>query len=73
MQHTACNMLGVDRPLEEFFTGEMHCCNFINQDSTFLQPSTIYETKTKEDSVLPKPNPTEVPLNTSQETNQPQE
>ena len=38
-----------------------------------MQPSTIYETKTKEDSILPEPNPTEVPLNTSQETNQSQE
>ena len=28
---------------------------------------------TKEDSILSEPNPTEVPLNTSQEINQPQE
>ena len=46
---------------------------FINQDLTFLQPSTIYKTKTKEDTLLPEVNPTEVPLNASQETNQPQE
>ena len=62
-----------DKQLEEFLIREIHCCNFINQDLTFLQPSTIYKTKTKEDSILPEPNPTEVPLNTSQETNQPQE
>ena len=62
-----------DQQLEEFLIGEIHCLNFINQDLTFLQPSTVYETKTKEDSILPEPNPTEVPLNTSQETNQPQE
>ena len=46
---------------------------FINQDLTFLQPSTIYETTIQEDSILPEPNSTEVPSNTSQETNQPQE
>ena len=62
-----------DKQLEEFLIGAIHCHNFINQDLTFLQPSTIYETTTKEDSILPEPNPTEVPLNTSQETNQPQE
>ena len=62
-----------DKQLKEFLIGEIHCHNFINQDLTFLQPSTIYETKTKEDNILPKPNPAEVPLNTSQETNQPQE
>ena len=62
-----------DKQLEEFLIGEICCHNFINQDLTFLQPSTIYETKTKKDSILPEPNPTEVPLNTSQETNQPQE
>ena len=62
-----------DKQLEEFLTGKIHCHNFINQDLTFLQPSTIYETKTKEDSILSEPNPTDVPLTTSQETNQPQE
>ena len=61
-----------DKQLEEFLIGEIHCHNFINQDVTFLQTSTIYET-TQEDSILPEQNPTEVPLNTSQETNQPQE
>ena len=61
------------KQLEEFLTGEIHCHNFINQDLTFLQPSTIYETATQENSILPEPHPTEVPLNTSQETNQPQE
>ena len=62
-----------DKQLEEFLIGEMCCCNFINQDLTFLQPSTIYKTTTQEDSILPEPNPSEVPLNTPQETNQPQE
>ena len=62
-----------DKQLEEFLIGEIHCHNFITQDLTFLQPSTIYKTKPKEDSILPEPNPNEIPLNTSQETNQPQE
>ena len=30
-----------DKQLEEFLIGEEHCHNFINQDLTFLQPSTI--------------------------------
>ena len=38
-----------------------------------MQPSTIYEATTQEDSILPESNPTEVPLKTSQETDQPQE
>ena len=53
--------------------GEIHCCNIINQDLTFLQPSTIYQTTKTEDSILLESNPTAVPLNTSEETNQPQE
>ena len=61
-----------DKQLEEFLIGKICCCNFINQDLTFLQPSTIYETTTNEHSILLEPNPTEVPLNTSQVTNQPQ-
>ena len=50
-----------DKQLEEFLKGEIHCHDFINQDLTFLQPSTIYETTIQEDSILPEPNPTEVP------------
>ena len=62
-----------DKQLEEFLTGEIHCHNFINQDLTILQPSTIYKATTQEDSIVPESNPTEVHLNTSQETNYPQE
>ena len=62
-----------DKQLEEFLIGEIHCHNFIDQDLTFLQLSIIYETTTQEDSILPEPNPIEVHLNTSLETNQPQE
>ena len=38
-----------------------------------MQPSKIYEATAQECSILPESNPTEVPLNTSQEINQPQE
>ena len=38
-----------------------------------MQTSTIYEATTQEDSILPESNPTEVPSNTSQEIDQPQE
>ena len=62
-----------DKQLEVFLIGEEHCHNFIDQDLTFLQPSTIEEATTQEDSIPPESNPTEVPLNTSQEINQPQE
>ena len=55
-----------DKKLQEFLIGEVRCHNFINQDLTFLQPSTIYETTTQEDSILPEQNPIEVPLNPSQ-------
>ena len=58
-----------DKQLDDFLIGEIHCHSFINQDLTFLQPSTIYETTIQE----PEPNSTEVPSNTSQETNQTQE
>ena len=62
-----------DKQLEEFLIGEIHFCNLINQDLTFLQPSTIYEATKQEDSILQEPDPSEVPLNASQEINQPQE
>ena len=62
-----------DKQLEEFLIGEICCHNFINQDLTFLQPSTIYKTTIQEDSILPELNSTEAPSNTSQETNQTQE
>ena len=32
-----------DQQLQEFLDREECCCNFINQDLTFLQPSTIYQ------------------------------
>ena len=36
--------------MQEFLDGEEHCCNFINQDLTFPQLSTIYHTTDAEDN-----------------------
>ena len=60
-----------DKQLEKFLIGEECCHNFINQDLTFLQPSTVYKATIQGNSILPESNPTEVPLNTSQQFNQP--
>ena len=62
-----------DKQLEEFLIGEECCHNFINQDLTFLQPSTVYEAATQEDTITPESNQTNVSLNTSQQIGQPQE
>ena len=43
-------LLYQDQQLQEFLDGEEHCCNFIIQDLTFLQPSIVYETKASDDS-----------------------
>ena len=51
---------------------EGHCQNFINQDLTFLQPSVIHASQTKEDNILPKRNTIAVPLIATQENNSPQ-
>ena len=39
-----------DQRLQEFLDREECCCNFINQDLTFLQPSTIYQMTASDDS-----------------------
>ena len=36
--------------MQEFLDREEHCRNFINQDLTFLQPSTIYQMKDTDDN-----------------------
>ena len=36
--------------MQEFLDGEEHSCNFISQDLTFLQPSTIYQMTASDDS-----------------------
>ena len=58
-----------DKHFQGFLRGEIHCQNFINQDLTFLQPSVLYVTQPKEDSILPEAITTEVPSITPQESN----
>ena len=36
--------------MQEFLNGEECCCNFINQDLTFLQPFMVYEMTASDDS-----------------------
>ena len=43
-------MVYQDQQLQEFLDGEEHCCNFINQDLTFLQLSAIYHVTDVEDN-----------------------
>ena len=56
-----------DRELEEFLRGEIHCQNFINQDSTFLQPSIIHAPRQKGMKTPPEGNTTEIlPIETTE-------
>ena len=73
LQISDAPILHRDKQLQEFLIGEEHCRNFINQDLTFLQPSTVYEATTQEGTIPLESNQTDVPLNTSQQFNQPQE
>ena len=41
-----------DQQLQEFLNGEEHCHNFINQDLSFLKPSTVYYMTDAEDNQL---------------------
>ena len=62
-----------NKQLEEFLKGEIHCQNSINQDLTFLQPSEIHVSQTKEDSISPEKNTIAVSPIATQENNSPQE
>ena len=62
-----------DQQLQEFLIGEERCHNFINQDLTFLQPSTVYETTEMDDSISMALGLTDISVITVQENNQPQE
>ena len=73
LQISEAPILHQDKQLEEFLIGEECCRNFINQDLTFLHPSTVYETTTLEDNLSLASDSTEVSLNTVQEITQPQE
>ena len=62
-----------DKQLEEFLRGEICCQNFINQDLTFLQPSAIHASQSKEDITLQERNTIAVPPIETLENNPPQE
>ena len=44
-------LLYQDQQLQEFLDDEECCCNFINQDLIFLQPSMVYEMTVSDDSL----------------------
>ena len=62
-----------DQCLQEFLVGEECCRNFINQDLTFLQPSTGYEMTVSDDSLSTVSDPTDTSVITVQENNPSQE
>ena len=62
-----------DQWLQEFLFGEECCRNFINQDLTFLQPSTVYETTVSDDSLSTVSDSTDASVITVQENNPSQE
>ena len=62
-----------DQWLQEFLFGEEYCCNFINQDLTFLQPSTVYEMTESDDCISTASDSADAFVITAQENNQSQE
>ena len=62
-----------DQQLQELLDGEEHCHNFINQDLTFLQPSTIYHTTDAEDNQSMASDSTDESILTVIENDQSQE
>ena len=62
-----------DQWLQEFLVGEECCCNFINQNLTLLQLSTVYETTESDDSISTASDSTDASVITVQENNQFQE
>ena len=73
LQISEAPILYQDQQLQEFITGKECCRNFINQDLTFLQPLTVYETTELDDSISTASDSTDVSVITVQENNQPQE
>ena len=73
LQISEAPILYWDQQLQEFLIGEECCHNFINQDLTFLQPLTVYETTELDDSISTALDSTDVSVITVQENNQPQE
>ena len=73
LQISEAPILYQDQQLQEFLIGEECCHNFINQDLTFLLPSTVYETTELDDSISTASDSTDISVITGQENNQPQE
>ena len=59
--------------MQEFLDREEHCRNFINQDLTFLQPSTIYQPANADDNQSTVLDSMDASILTVIENNQPQE
>ena len=59
--------------MQEFLDGEEHCHNFINQDLTFLQPSTIYQMTDADDNQSIASDSTDASILTVIENDQSQE
>ena len=62
-----------DQQLQEFLIGKEYCRNFINQDLTFLQSSTVYDTTELDDSISTASDSTDTSVITVKENNQSQE
>ena len=62
-----------DQQFQEFLIGQEHCHNFINQDLTFLQPSTVYDTMELDDRISTASDSIDASVITVQENKQPQE
>ena len=62
-----------DQRLQEFLDSEECCHNFINQDLTFLQPSTVYEMTATDDRLSTASDSTDASVITVKENNPSQE
>ena len=62
-----------DQRLQEFLDSEECCCNFINQDLTFLQPSSVYQMTDSDDSQSAASDSTDASIITVIENNSSQE
>ena len=65
-------LLYQDQQLQEFLDREECCCNFINQDLTFLQPSTVYQMTDTDDNQSTASDSTDASILTVIENNQSQ-
>ena len=73
LQISEAPILYQDQQLQEFLIGEECCHNFINQDLTFLQPSTVYEIPELDDNISMALDSTDISVITVQENAQLQE